>query len=114
MLKLKITLNKNKIRQHGAYTLDEVFEHIDNLFQIADITKTEREDCSTMYYGNGDNLDFANFFNVIFHLEEQSWFLSFADDVILYDNSSYTDKTVFAKEDILAQMKSENGKIKYA
>ena len=55
MMKMKIKLDEQKIKESGEYTVDEMYKKIDNLAKKVNITRKDKEGA---FVGNNDRYDF--------------------------------------------------------
>ena len=104
MVKLEIGFDETKLKQLNEYNINDIFDYIDEMFRNVNITKSEKSENGKIYFGNDNNQDMAKFFCGIFHLEEQEWFIKYAKEMILFDNTETPQKDIFKAEDILSQI----------
>ncbi len=116
MVKLLFVLDEKKVEECGEYTVEQIYNYIDEIFAMTTITKVEELEQGKMYYGNGNNQDLVNIYKPILHFRKEDWFLKYSKKIIFYDNSMQSNENEFEIEDVLYEARKlcKQGNIKYA
>ncbi len=92
MMKMKIKLDEQKVKENSKYTVDEMYKKIDNLANEVNITKKEGK---YIYIGNNDRYDFANFGRMIIALGNCDWYKNCIEEWLWCDDYEVDDMIDF-------------------
>ncbi|HAG04764.1 MAG TPA: hypothetical protein DCG28_04910 [Lachnospiraceae bacterium] len=110
MVKMLFELDEKKVEKCGEYTVEQIYDYIDEIFALTKITKIERFEHGRMYYGNGNNQDLVNLFMPIFHMEKEEWLLKYSEKIWFLDNFMCANKEDFDYEDVLESIREKYSK----
>ena len=88
MMKMKITIDEEKVKNDSEYTVDEMYKKIDDLAKRSDITKKDKDG---LYVGNNDRHDLANFGRIIIALKKCEWFMQSVGEWLWDENGEVED-----------------------
>lgn len=92
MMKMKIKLDEQKIKESGEYTVDEMYKKIDNLAKKVNITRKDKEGA---FVGNNDRYDLASFIRIVLTLKDCNWFKPFVKEWLWDENGEVEDVVEF-------------------
>ena len=101
MIKVKIVLDEEKIIRERKYSLEKIWNVIDNAF----LSKNIRIEEKGLYVGTDHPHDYANFGLVCMGLEDQEWFFTNVKEWKFFNNAMLENKYEYAEEDFLKQAK---------
>ena len=92
MMRMKIKLDEQKVKENGEYTVDEMYKKIDDLAKKVNITKKDKEGA---FVGNNDRYDFASFGRMIIALGDCDWYKNCVEEWLWYDDYEVDDMMDF-------------------
>ena len=100
MIKMIIKMNEDKITTDNTYSVEHVYDVLDNVFAQFGYSK-ESVDGNLEYKGNNDARDFGKFGRIYSGLRKQSWFMDNASTWLLCNSDDVDDPNDFSVEDLL-------------
>ncbi len=88
MMKMEVQMDEKKIKQSGAYSVEQINTMVSEVAKKKGITKKNE---SGLFIGNGDDKDFSNFGLMVLYLKKQEWFLPFVKTWVLYVGDEVDD-----------------------
>lgn len=88
MMKMEVQMDEKKIKQSGAYSVEQINTMVSEVARKKGITKKNE---SGLFIGNGDDKDFSNFGLMVLYLKKQEWFLPFVKTWVLYVGDEVDD-----------------------
>ncbi len=88
MMKMEVQMDEKKIKQVGAYSVEQINTMVSEVAKKKGITKKNE---SGLFIGNGDDKDFSNFGLMVLYLKKQEWFLPFVKTWVLYVGDEVDD-----------------------
>ena len=97
MMKMKITIDERKAKVDSEYTIEEMYEKIDNIAKRANITKKGKDG---FYIGNNNAQDYSNFGKIIIDLNDSEWFIPYIDEWLWYVDNTIEDIAEYYKKGV--------------
>ncbi|NDO49866.1 hypothetical protein FMM75_10895 [Lachnospiraceae bacterium MD335] len=88
MMKMEVQMDEKKIKQSGAYSVEQINTMVSEVAKKKGITKKNE---NGLFIGNGDDKDFSNFGLMVLYLKKQEWFLPFVKTWVLYVGDEVDD-----------------------
>lgn len=88
MMKMEVQMDEKKIKQSGAYSVEQINTMVSEVARKKGITKKNE---SGLFIGNDDDKDFSNFGLMVLYLKKQEWFLPFVKTWVLYVGDEVDD-----------------------
>ena len=88
MMKMEVQMDEKKIKQSGAYSVEQINTMVSEVAKKKGITKKNE---NGLFIGNGDDKDFSNFGLMVLYLKKQEWFLPFIKTWVLYVGDEVDD-----------------------
>ncbi len=95
MMKMEVQMDEKKIKQSGAYSVEQINTMVSEVAKKKGITKKNE---SGLFIGNGDDKDFSNFGRIVLYLVDQEWFLPFVKTWVLYADEETDDMAAYFKK----------------
>ena len=94
MMKMKITIDEERVNLYSEYSVDEIYDKIDSIARSASITKKDKDG---FYLGNDNSQDFANLGKIIIVLNDSQWFIPYIDEWLWYVDNTIEDIAEYYK-----------------
>ena len=94
MMKMKIKIDEGKANLYSEYSVDEIYDKIEDIARSANITE---KDSDGFYLGNDNDEDFANFGKIIIALNDSQWFIPYIDEWLWYVDNTIEDIAEYYK-----------------
>ncbi len=94
MMKMKITIDEERVNLYSEYSVDEIYDKIEDIARSANITKKDKDG---FYLGNDNSQDFANFGKIIIVLNDSQWFIPYIDEWLWYVDNTIEDIAEYYK-----------------
>lgn len=88
MMKMEVQMDEKKIKQSGAYSVEQINTMVSEVAKKKGITKKNE---SGLFIGNDDDEGFSNFGLMVLYLKKQEWFLPFVKTWVLYVGDEVDD-----------------------
>ena len=108
MLKMLISMNREKIFFDKKYRLDGIEGTICKLFENAGFHRLDDETDSLIYEGNNSSRDFGKFGKIVNTLKRQPWFMENVAEWRLYDSDDSDNPYDYNEEDLLQHYRKKN------
>jgi len=107
MLKMLITMNRDKINIEGKYKSDSIYHAIENAFSQMGLPRMSQQGDTLMYRDNGDPRDYGRFGKIVNTFKRQAWFMDYVAEWLLYDSDDSDNPEDFNIEDLLSHYKAK-------
>ena len=94
MMKMKITIDEERVNLYSEYSVDEIYDKIEDIARSANITQKDKDG---FYLGNDNSQDFANFGKIIIVLNDSQWFIPYIDEWLWYVDNTIEDIAEYYK-----------------
>lgn len=101
MLKLEIKMDDGKISREQRYSIDSIYNALEQTFRHYHLRKESEPDGTVVFYGSGQPKDYGAFGCIITSLREKAWFMDYVTKWIWYNSDDGEDEEDFAVEDVL-------------
>ena len=94
MIKMKIKINEEKVKQSGKYNVNDIYTKLDTLAQKIGIMEKEGQN---LYVGSKYQDDFAKFGRFIIDLTSSEWFTPYVGEWLWYVDGGIEDVAQYYK-----------------
>lgn len=101
MLKTEIKLDHALILSSAKYSEKSIYDMLDETFGKYGFMKTELEDGTICYKGNGNAGDYGSFGRLITTLKNKEWFMPYLTKWLWYNSDDGENEDDFTIEDVL-------------
>ena len=107
MMNMLINLDREKIERDGKYTVEEVWNMVNDVTGKYDFKQEKQENGGILYVGQGAQSSFDGCSCSYVILSECEWFARYVSEWIWYESDDY-DENKWYDDDILASEREEN------
>ena len=102
-----INLDREKIEKDGKYTVEEVWNMVNEITGKYEFKQEEQEDGAILYVGQGEQSSFDGCGCSYVILSESEWFARYVSEWILYESDD-DDKTKWFGSDLIFKESTRN------
>ena len=107
MMNMLINLDREKIEKDGKYTVEEVWQMVNEITGKYDFKQEKQENGAILYVGQGEQSSFDGCGCSYVILSESEWFARYVSEWIWYETFPF-DKTKWGGSDLLVKESKRN------
>ena len=107
MMNMLINLDREKIEKDGKYTVEEVWNMVNDVTGKYEFKQEKQEDGAILYVGQGEQSSFDGCGCSYVILSESEWFARYVSEWILYETFPF-DKTKWGGSDLIVKERTRN------
>ena len=107
MMNMLINLDREKIEKDGKYTVEEVWNMVNEITGKYEFKQEEQEDGGILYVGQGEQSSFDACSCSFIFLRHKEWFARYVSEWIWYETFPY-DETKWGGSDLIFKESKRN------